>query len=354
MHLTDETLAWTGSEDSWPYIDKAEAAPRGHKVESPHAGGHILVDRLMHRCRELNVKFQFDSRVTALFHENGRVTGVRYREAGVDTDVRAKRAVILATGGYEWNKEMSAEYTPEIALEGVSPLGAPTADGAGILLGMAMGARLLNMDGYNIDTAWYPPEGLIRGILVNKHGQRFINEDVYHGRSSAFIMRQPDIRAYLICDNKVFDRPTSGMGHQLVGAWETIAEMEREMQLPEGSLQKTMADYNRAAAKGEDPTFHKSAHWLVPLDEPPFGAFDCSLGAAYFPALSMGGLATTFDGEVLAKNGAPIAGLYAAGVMAPSIAYHVADYSSGLLLGTGTFFGRRAGWAAARAGSGPQ
>ena len=347
MHLSDESLAWTGSEEAWPYLDKAVPAPRGHKVESENAGGHILVSRMIERCRALGVAFSFDSRVTSLIRNEARaVVGVRYRQAGHDHDVRATRGVILATGGFEWNRNLVERYTPLLALEGVVPLGAPTADGSGILLAQSAGAQLLNMTGCDIASAWYPPEGLIRGILVNRDGCRFINEDVYHGRSAHAVLDQPDRRAFLITDNSVFERPTSRMGHSLIDAWETVADMERDLKMPAGSLQRTMEDYNWSAALGRDPLFHKQSQWLTPLTEAPFAALDCSLGAAVFASLTMGGVQTTLDGEVIAATGQAIAGLYAAGVLAPSIAFNGSDYASGMLLGSGSFFGRRAGRAA--------
>jgi len=78
MQMSDETLAWTGSEDSWPYIEHATAVPRGHKVECMDAGGHILVACMMDRCRDLGVEFQFNSRVKALVKDKkGVIIGVR-------------------------------------------------------------------------------------------------------------------------------------------------------------------------------------------------------------------------------------------------------------------------------------
>ena len=181
---------------------------------------------------------------------------------------------------------------------------------------------------------------------MNCEGKRFINEDVYHGRSAHAILAQSGHRAFHISDNKIFERPITQMNHQLLGAWETVAEMEKNLGLPSRALQKTVADYNRFAAQDEDPAFHKEARWLRPIDEAPFAALDCSLGAAMFHSLSLGGVETTADGDVVAGNGLVIPGLYATGSMAPTIALDGFDYASGMLLSAGTFFGRRAGRAA--------
>jgi hypothetical protein len=112
-----------------------------------------------------------------------------------------------------------------MALEGVIPHGAPTSDGAGHQLGLSVGGALTNMAATMISIPIYAPESRVEGILVNKHGQRFINEDTYHGRATAFAMRQPDMIAYLICDAPAFGERN---GYEaLIDAWETIEERAR-------------------------------------------------------------------------------------------------------------------------------
>jgi 3-oxo-5alpha-steroid 4-dehydrogenase len=107
-----------------------------------------------------------------------------------------------------------------------------------------------------------------------------------------------------------------------------------------------VAYYNRYASKGEDPMFGKSRDYLRPLQGPPYKAWDISVDRAFFPAHTLGGLATTVDGAVLSSSGEPIPGLYAVGRTAAGIA--TAPYlASGLSVGDATFFGRRAGRAVA-------
>jgi 3-oxo-5alpha-steroid 4-dehydrogenase len=139
-------------------------------------------------------------------------------------------------------------------------------------------------------------------------------------------------------------------------AAETLPELEAELGIPEGALQATVEVYNRHAARGEDPLFHKSPRWLRPL-EPPFAALDPRLGFATgrdsagegtgAAGFTLGGLHTTVDGAVLDVSGAPIPGLFAAGRASAGI--HGEGYISGTSLGDGTFFGRRAGRAVAQA-----
>jgi succinate dehydrogenase/fumarate reductase flavoprotein subunit len=126
---------------------------------------------------------------------------------------------------------------------------------------------------------------------------------------------------------------------------ETPEELERELALPEGSLVATLAVYNRHAERGIDPVFGKQRGYLKPLTVPPFGAIDCTTEKAIYAAFTLGGLATDVDGAVLDPEGRAIPGLYGAGRATSGLS--VGSYSSGLSLGDGTFFGRRAGRSAA-------
>lgn len=341
-HPTDETLAWTGNEEAWPYPEIARPVPRGHKIAAEGPSAHAMMKALIAKVIDMGVRVEFDAAVNALIRDDlGRVVGVVYRRFGEERSVYASKGVVLATGGFVWNREMIEAYTPDMALEGVQPHGAPTSDGAGIRLGMTVGAALLNMAGCLICIPIYPPESRLRGILVNKQGRRFINEDTYHGRATAFAMRQADLAAYLICDAASFGERTGQ--ERLIDAWETIAEMEQDLGIPEGALQQTIAEYNRHAAKGEDPEFHKAAKYLAPIVQPPFAAVDITLGNVKAQGLTQGGLKTNADAQVLDTNDDAIPGLYAAGATASNIAKDSAGYASGFMIGESTFFGRRAG-----------
>ena len=89
----------------------------------------------------------------------------------------------------------------------------------------------------------------------------------------------------------------------------------------------------------------------------PFGEFtlpvppqtDGPLGKALYSGFTVGGLATSVDGQVLREDGSVIPGLYAAGACASNLAQDGKGYSSGTQLGSGSFFGRRAGAHAAAA-----
>ncbi|MGV0660915.1 FAD-binding protein, partial [Mycolicibacterium pulveris] len=207
-----------------------------------------------------------------------------------------------------------------------------------------------NLDGLFITAAAYPPEILLTGVIVNKDGKRFVAEDSYHSRTSAFVLEQPEQRAYLIVDEAHMEMPEMPL-IKFIDGWETIAEMEEALGVPQGNLAATLERYNADAARGEDPDFHKQPEYLAPQDNGPWAAFDLSLGVAMYSGFTMGGLDVSVDGEVLREDGTPVPGLYAAGACASNIAQDGKGYASGTQLGEGSFFGRRAGGhAAGRAG----
>src|SRR3989442_15132183 len=153
---------------------------------------------------------------------------------------------------------------------------------------------------------------------------------------------QPDARAFLIRDAESMAQPRYGLT-PLIDGWETVPEMEDALGMPSGALQRTMVEYDKHAAIGEDPLWHKHSDWLRPLSTGPWGAFDLTPGKASYVAFTLGGLRTSVNAQVLGADGTPVTGLYAAGACASNIAQDSSGYASGIQLGEASFFGRRAG-----------
>jgi succinate dehydrogenase/fumarate reductase flavoprotein subunit len=198
------------------------------------------------------------------------------------------------------------------------------------------------MEGAFLTAPFYPPVDLVKGICVNSRGERFVAEDSYHSRTSAFVFDQPDQKAWLILDSVHMAEPAYGL-QPLVDGWETVAEMEVGLGVPEGSLARTLDDYNAAAREGEDPAFHKAAPYVAPLDSPPYGAYDLTPGQCFYSGFTCGGLRVDPDGRVLRSDRTAVHRLYAAGACASNIAVDGRGYASGTQLGEASFFGRRAG-----------
>ena len=354
-----EGLSYTGNEKVWPFCEQAKPAPRGHSVPVPGelGGAAMVIDLLLKRAAELGVQIRYETGATGLvLDDDGAVVGVRWKHFTETGEVRA-RSVVIAAGGFAMNAEMVAEYTPALGQERktkhhgtVAPyiLGNPNDDGLGIRLGVSAGGVATDMDQLFITAAAYPPEILITGVIVNSDGKRFVAEDSYHARTSAFVLEQPDQTAYLIVDEVHMQMPEMPL-IKFIDGWETVAEMEAALGIPAGNLAATLDRYNANAADGHDPDFHKQPEYVAAQDHGPWAAFDLSLGRAMYSGFTMGGLKVSIDGEVLREDGSAVGGLYAAGACAFNIAQDGKGYASGTQLGEGSFFGRRAGEHAARA-----
>jgi len=340
---TDDGLVWSGSEQVHPFCDVARPAPRGHVPQIEHQGGPQLMRSLCGAVDRSPAAVQANTRATALYQEpDGRVVGARIECFGELHDVRARGGVVLTTGGFVLDDAMLRQHAPA-ALRCKIRIAAQGDDGSGMRLGMAAGGDTKHMDKVSISLPVTQPWGLKRGLLVNGQGQRFIGEDAYYGRLGEWALLHQQGRAWLLVDDAIYEKPE--YTRELVAVGDTLAELEQQLALPAGSLESTVALYNRFAERGEDPVFHKRRDYVQPLRQPPFGALDCNVESSIYAVFTLGGLRTDVDGRVLDPAGDAIAGLYAAGRTTSGLS--VGGYSSGLSLGDGTFFGRRAGRAAA-------
>lgn len=338
-----EGLMYTGNEKVYPFSTMAKPAPRGHKVPIPGdtGGAKLVLDCLNDRLAEAGVDIRYETGAAALVTDDSGVVGLRWRRFAETGHIRA-RAVVLAAGGFVGNADMVAEHTPSLGSGKLFPLASTYDDGLGLRLGASVGGAWRFMDQAFQTAPFYPPSVLLTGLIVNKHGERFVAEDSYHSRTSAFALEQPDAVAFLIVDSEHIEHPSFTLC-PFIDGWETVEEMAVGLGVPMDALAATLTRYNSNAARGEDPDFHKAAEWLEPQEAGPWGAFDLSLGKAMYAGFTMGGLSTSLDGEVRRSDGSIVGGLYAAGACAANIAQDAKGYASGLQLGDGSYFGRRAG-----------
>ena len=339
----DEGLVYSGGEDTAPFCDLATPAPRGHKPRVRGAAGARLMEVLSAAVDRRGIAARTSTRVDRLVvDDRGRVIGVTGRAGGSEVAVRARRGVVLAAGGFVFNEAMVDRYVP--AANRVSyKLGTDADDGWAIRVAMGLGAAVDNMDQAEVALPITPPRRLVRGVIVDGNGRRFINEDSYYGRVGHRALFDADGEAYLIVDEPRYE--VNRIGLQASWVCDSYEELEAEIGLPAGALTTTMAEYNAAAAEGHDPTFGKSPEFVVPLTDSPFGAYDLRVEHTIYAAFTLGGLVVDVDGRVLDDAGSPIPGLFSAGRTTASLAR--SGYCSGLSLGEGTYGGRRAGRAAA-------
>lgn len=332
-----------------------KAAALGQK---PLTMGQSLAAGLRAGLASAGVPVWLNTPLTDLHVEGGVVTGaVVTRDGSAPGLVRARKGVIIGSGGFEHNAAMRAEYQRQpIGTEWT--VGAKENTGDGIRAGRRVGGSLALMD-----DAWWGPaiplpgepyfclaeRTLPGGLMINGAGARFVNEaapysDVVHTMYDQN-PTDPAIPAWLIVDqnyrNRYLFRDTapvlpfpdswysSGAVHK-AWSWDALA---RSIGVPPGALRATVDRFNSQALRGKDPDHHRGDsaydHYytdpavlpnscLAPLWLPPFHAFRIVPGDLG----TKGGLRTDPRARVLRADDTPIPGLYAAGNASAAVMGH--------------------------------
>jgi len=343
------SLYFAGCEHVSPYREIAKPAPRGHvpykKGMYPWTGGKVLMQALTQSAIAKGVKIQNKTTVQNLvLADDGRVVGVKALTGPANNKqsiyIKARKAVVLAAGGFIHNREMVKHYAPELYDCSV-PWGNAGDMGDGILMAMQIGAACSRMDQGFAVLPLYQPEHTLAGIVVNAAGNRYAAEDTYHGVLGHETAFNQHGKAFFIVDKQA-DFGFKDWRHPPIAKANTIAELEAKIGLAKTSLQHSLEFYNRSAEQGVDLQFGKDKKYLRPLTQGPFTAYDLAPDKAFYAAHTFGGLSTDENNQVLNAYGEAIQGLYAAGRTTqglPSSPY----IASGLSIGDCTFFGRIAG-----------
>jgi 3-oxo-5alpha-steroid 4-dehydrogenase len=279
------------------------------------------------------------------------------RLGGRPLRLRARKGVIICSGGFFYNRDMVTQYAPA-NLPGM-PLGTIGDDGSGILMGQSVGAKTDFMDNISDWRFVNPPESFIKGILVDTNGNRVCNEMLYGAQLAEQINTRANGQAWLLIDSALAKQalkqigPSRAMWFQSAAALvylllarkkaATLTQLADKLDIPTQALATTVSQYNEAVRTEEQDPMGKPASYRVPLETGPWYALDCRIdGALRNPSITLGGLCVDeSSGEVLGEDGSTIKGLYAAGRSAVGIASH--SYVSGLSIAGCIFSGRRAG-----------
>lgn len=357
--------------------------PRGTRLMM----GNALVARLLYSLRKAGVAILFDAPVEALLEEGGEVVGARIRQGNETIEVRARKGVVLSTGGFGQNRAMRSALMPAPVPEHSMACEENTGDGLALARGIGAAvvrqrrgglwtpaSRTRRADG---SEGLYPHFLLDRAkpglIAVNATGRRFVNEGCsYHDFVEAMLeshARVPSIPAWLVCDASFVRSYGLGVIHPgtrdlsrheksgYITCAASIGELARKLQIDAAALESTVARHNEFAATGVDLDFAKGSTvlnrfngdpvfpnpCLKPIEHAPF----CAL--AMWPAdISVStGLSTDEDARVLDGAGKPIGGLYACGNDMASV--FGGNYPApGTTLGPALTFGYRAAMHAAR------
>ena len=145
---------------------------------------------------------------------------------------RANKGVVLCAGGFVMNPEMMQQYAPELAKAGTVPIGTQTIPAA-VSKWDSVLARERSICTRALSVPFYPPATLTHGIFVNGQGQRFINEDAYHGRIGCYLVKQT-YPVYLVLNVEDYaDYETaSWLAAPVAGTGETLAELRVSWSFP--------------------------------------------------------------------------------------------------------------------------
>jgi succinate dehydrogenase/fumarate reductase flavoprotein subunit len=321
--------------------------------------GNALAARLGRSAADLGVKLWLGAPARELLVEGGRIAGALVEKDGAPVRVAARRGVVLACGGFPHDVERRRALFPHApsGTEHASPA-PPGNTGDGLRLGEAAGAAV--DESLPNAAAWVPVSRVPRPggaggifphfvdrakpgvIAVTRRGRRFVNEaDSYHDFVQAMAREcaaagDPDVAAWLVADHRTIRRyglgfvkpfplplgPHLRSGYLLRGA--TPQALACRAGIDEAALAATLVEYNRHAARGRDPAYGKGGTaynrslgdpkvapnpCVAPVAEPPFYAVKLVVGDLG----TFAGLRTDRFARVLRADGAPIAGLYAAG-----------------------------------------
>ena len=325
---TLETLNWMISLGS-PVTQKVSQGAgalwqRTHQIDAPAGTGFITP--LYNAATENGVRIVVNMKADSLIVEDGRVVGVNATdEFGSAYQWMAANGVILATGGYSNNKEMRQASSPVLTPDMVST-NQPGATGDGIIMATAIGAATTGMDYVQVYPLATPGSGALQGrarkmsglddvIDVNKEGLRFVHEDARRDDFVAAIKQQTDGMCYDINDSTIVQEYNSfnenvetlvKLGR--IYKADTLTELAAQLGMPEGNLEKTVAEYNEMVAAKEDPVFGRKL-FDRPIEVGPFYATPRAPSIHH----TMGGLLINTQAQVMREDGSAIDGLYAAG-----------------------------------------
>jgi len=306
--------------------------------------GLALVGGLMEGCVNYGVQFVAGTRGRSLIVSGGRVAGLRAEQDGAEVEYRARLGVILASGGFEWNRDLWDAF---LAVPWDGPATPPVNEGDGLIMAAAVGAKLANLD----KATWIPVRyageeysgrpyvrsgghGQMPGeIIVNRRGRRFTNETLNYndiGRNMTHF--DPDSYEYdnhpsfVIGDQRTLARlqaVSPQLGPDTGDGWvaaETLREVADKLGIDADGLEQQVKEFNEHAAGGTDPVFHRGEkpweiHYLPghrtigPIAEAPFVGYRVRAGVFG----TRGGPVINEHAQIVDFSHRPIPGLHGAG-----------------------------------------
>ncbi len=297
-------------------------------------------------AKERGAEILLNTRATELIVENGRVTGAVVENEGQSYTIQAK-AVVLATGGYSYNEELIARLTPEnVNTVHVASVGST---GDGLLMAEKIGAALYKNQ-WLMGMSYSTPadDGNTLGglggpwtiaMMVDRNGERFMNENAHPNAYSKMIMRSaaPYYCIYDSSDEAKAAILQANEESKYLIKGETLKELADKAGFEPDTFIGWVQVWNSGIKNGTD-AFGARIAYETPITTGPFYA------VRMVPTNmdSMGGIVTDTEAKVLRADGSAIEGLYAAGAISNGALYDTA-YMSGSAVLNCYVMGRTAG-----------
>ena len=317
----------------WDLLDRRERS-------GVRTGGVALVAALLDGAVRAGVRVVTGVRLTATQLSGSGVAVELEQHDGV-TRIAA-RSVVLATGGFDWDRKLRTRLHPRAQRASGAP---PSNTGDGLRIAERAGARTDNLsEGWWMPMTAIPGEtlggeqfyrslirerGLPRQIVVNAAGRRFVDEALAYNEIGKALNAQAGA-VHMVFDAGYRARyPLPGLGREgpvpdWVAQGASLAELAARIDVDPAALEHTVHRWNEGCAAGTDPDFGRGEdayerfcgdpaarpnRSLGPIDEAPYFAVEVLAGTIG----TKGGPVTDTDGVVLARDGNPIPGLYAVG-----------------------------------------
>jgi len=276
------------------------------------------------------------SRLTSVEEVDGGLKATAIRPDG-SQDVISTSSVVLATNGFGANKQMVHRYIPEIA-DGLYH-GGDGSFGDALQIGESLGVDTASLGAYQGHGSVATPHGVLLtwttmmngGLLLNGKGERFQNETIGYSESAVNVLSQPAGVAWAVFDQHIHRKAEPFADYQELLAMDAVKwadDVESLASLigcePEAA-ELTLETAQRSAGTDFDDPFGRS-NWAHVIS-PPYATVKVT-GALFH---TQGGLMVGQNAEVL-RDGAPVAGLYAAGGAAVGVS---GDSSYGYVSGNG-------------------
>lgn len=304
-----------------------------HWIENAGAGMKTAMEATLEGS---DVELMLETRATELLmNEDGSVKGVK-AERGADTVIVYADSVVITTGGYANNPELTERLDPEKA--GTYGIGFVGSTGDGIIMASNVGAALTHtgdmmcvlkdyeiMSEHNGTSATANVSSFIsrdNTVLLGANGKRFVNEkDIGYMtqklNSPVFDQMHKDGLGYVwaISDKASLEAKgvKRGLDMEFITA-DTFEELAAKMGLDEAAVVETLTNYNSYCETGHDPEFGRL---LLAKLEAPY----CAVKVVPCEIITYGGIARNENAEVIRADGTVIEGLYTAGEASANSAY---------------------------------